>query len=154
MSQQTLSQGAPERPLLHKFVNVGDIITKEAGFMRGHGVRTEKENLVACVAGFVEKTNKLVFVRPMKSRYIPEVGHVVIGRIKEVGDEFWRVDIHAKTHSKLVLRFATPFFLLHNSKKSKERNAKSHLFSLFFLPPPFWPPQAPFCSVRVLLPLF
>lgn len=46
------------------------------GYLRGHGTYVEEgENgqpprLVACVAGVVERVNKLISVRPIKSRFV------------------------------------------------------------------------------------
>ena len=40
--------------------------------------------LYASVAGVVERVNKLISVRPLRTRYSGEVGDVVIGRILEV----------------------------------------------------------------------
>ena len=52
--------------------------------MRGHGTVMERDSLKATVAGVVERVNKLVSVRPLKTRYTGEIGDVVIGRIREV----------------------------------------------------------------------
>ena len=71
--------------------------------MKGHGVVNRNGNLIASVAGFIEQTNKLIFVRPIKTRYVPEVGDVV-GRVREVGDKIWQIDIAAQLHATLVLR--------------------------------------------------
>jgi exosome complex component RRP4 len=52
----------------------GQPITTEPGFLRGHGSFveeiTEGSQLVACVAGQIERVNKLITVKPLKSRYI------------------------------------------------------------------------------------
>eukprot|EP00483_Globobulimina_turgida_P002659 UN02663 len=92
-----------DNSLKNKFINVGEIITKQEGFMKGHGVVIRDGNLVACVAGFIEQTNKLIFVRPIKTRYIPEVGDVIVGRVIEVGDKIWSIDICGQLHASLVL---------------------------------------------------
>merc|ERR1719204_2991614 len=60
-------------------------------------------DLVSCVAGFIEQTNKLLFVRPIKTRYVPEVGDVIVGRVKEIGDKVWSIDIGAQLRAQLVL---------------------------------------------------
>ena len=52
--------------------------------MRGHGTVMEGDSLKATVAGVVERVNKLVSVRPLKTRYTGEIGDIVIGRIREV----------------------------------------------------------------------
>ena len=46
-------------------VTPGDVITAEAGFMRGHGTFVEDGELIACVPGVVETVNKLIRVRPL-----------------------------------------------------------------------------------------
>lgn len=51
----------------------------------------------------VERVNKLVSVRPLKSRYGGEVGDVVIGRILEIGNKRWRVDTNSKQDGALML---------------------------------------------------
>lgn len=49
------------------------------------------EHLHACVAGVVERINKLISVKPLKLRYNGEVGDIVVGRIKEVQQKRWKV---------------------------------------------------------------
>ncbi|KGL74872.1 Exosome complex component RRP4, partial [Tinamus guttatus] len=61
----------------------GDIIAAGTGYMRGHGTYVEDEKLVASVAGVVERVNKLVYVKALKTRYNGEVGDIVVGRITE-----------------------------------------------------------------------
>ncbi|XP_009475348.1 PREDICTED: exosome complex component RRP4 [Nipponia nippon] len=49
----------------------------------GHGTYVEEEKLIASVAGAVERVNKLVCVKALKTRYNGEVGDIVVGRITE-----------------------------------------------------------------------
>ncbi|ELT97658.1 hypothetical protein CAPTEDRAFT_115301 [Capitella teleta] len=81
----------------------GDVITADTGFMRGHGTYMEDDKLHASVAGVVERVNKLICVRPIKTRYHGEIGDVVVGRILEVGQRRWKVDTNAKLDSILML---------------------------------------------------
>uniref|UniRef100_H0V6K3 Exosome component 2 n=1 Tax=Cavia porcellus TaxID=10141 RepID=H0V6K3_CAVPO len=53
------------------------------GFMRGHGTYMGEEKLIASVAGSVERVNKLICVKALKTRYNGEVGDIVVGRITE-----------------------------------------------------------------------
>uniref|UniRef100_A0A8D1PDL5 Exosome component 2 n=1 Tax=Sus scrofa TaxID=9823 RepID=A0A8D1PDL5_PIG len=62
----------------------GDTITTDTGFMRGHGTYMGEEKLIASVAGSVERVNKLICVKALKTRYNGEVGDIVVGRITEV----------------------------------------------------------------------
>ncbi|CAK4647994.1 hypothetical protein LEN26_006124 [Aphanomyces euteiches] len=84
-------------------VTPGQVITSEPGFLRGHGTYVENGELLASVAGIVEKVNQLVSVRPLVSRYIGEVGDIVVGRISEVGNKRWKVDINGQQDAVLML---------------------------------------------------
>ncbi len=84
----------------------GQVVSVEKGNMRGHGTYVENEGseiLIASVAGFVDRVNKLISVKPLKSRYHAEVGDVVVGRIREVGEKRWKVDINARQDAVLQL---------------------------------------------------
>ena len=59
--------------------------------------------MYASIAGVVERVNKLISVRPLKSRYSGDVGDVVIGRILEIGNKRWRVDANSKQDAALML---------------------------------------------------
>lgn len=52
----------------------GQPITAEIGFLRGHGSFIEETidgpQLVSCVAGQIERVNKLITVKPVKNRYV------------------------------------------------------------------------------------
>ena len=60
-------------------------------------------DLHASVAGVVEQVNKLVCVKPVKSRYNGEIGDVVIGRITEVQQKRWKVETNSRLDSVLML---------------------------------------------------
>ena len=85
------------------FVTPGHLIGTEEGFMRGHGTTLQNGKLYATVAGTVEKINKLICVQPLKSRYLGEIGQVIIGRIVEVGQKRWKVDIGGRQDANLLL---------------------------------------------------
>jgi len=84
-------------------VTPGDIITEDTGFMRGHGTYTNDNKLYASIAGVVERVNKLISVRPLRTRYSGEVGDVIVGRITEVAHKRWKVDTFSKLDSVLLL---------------------------------------------------
>jgi exosome complex component RRP4 len=86
-----------------QFVGVGDEITVETEFLRGHGTTLRDGVLVATIAGFVERVNKLVSVRPLSARYQGEVGDVVVGRVSGVGDKRWFVDVNSRQLAALLL---------------------------------------------------
>nr|CAD7576789.1 unnamed protein product [Timema californicum] len=81
----------------------GEIITTDTGFMRGHGTYMEESALTASVSGVVEQVNKLISVKPIKTRYNGEIGDVVVGRITEVQQKRWKVDTNSRLDSVLLL---------------------------------------------------
>ncbi|KAJ6780342.1 hypothetical protein PWT90_08079 [Aphanocladium album] len=75
----------------------GSIITSNPQWMRGHGtyVPNGSTSITSSLAGTLTKTNKLLSVRPLRARYTPEIGDLVVGRIVEVQAKRWRVDVAA-----------------------------------------------------------
>lgn len=60
-------------------------------------------SIIATVAGTVQKTNKLLSVQPLRARYTPEIGDLVVGRIVEVQSRRWKVDVAAPLLAQLPL---------------------------------------------------
>ena len=52
-----------------EIVTPGQVLTQDLQFMRGHGTYIGNETLVASVAGRVERINKLISVKPLKTRF-------------------------------------------------------------------------------------
>ncbi|GAN03493.1 exosome complex exonuclease rrp4 [Mucor ambiguus] len=85
-------------------VTPGETVTTDQQFMRGHGTYTDGEGTVlSSVAGAVERVNKLLSVRPLKTRYTAEIGDIVVGRITEVAMRRWKVDTNARQDANLLL---------------------------------------------------
>lgn len=63
----------------------------------GHGtyLPSSTQSITSSLAGTLTKTNKLLSVRPLRARYTPEIGDLVVGRIIEVQAKRWRVDVAA-----------------------------------------------------------
>lgn len=63
----------------------------------GHGtyVPPDSSAITSSLAGVLTRTNKLLSVRPLRARYTPEIGDLVVGRIAEVQARRWRVDVAA-----------------------------------------------------------
>lgn len=87
-----------------RFFSPGDVITKDTGFMRGHGTYMKKDGtLYASVAGVIQRVNKLISVTPLKTKYQGEIGDVVVGRITEVQQKRWKVDVNGRLDALLAL---------------------------------------------------
>ncbi|KAI5423352.1 exosome complex component RRP4 homolog [Lathyrus oleraceus] len=86
-------------------VTVADSIhvNHEDGVLKGHGTADLDGQVVATLCGTVERVNKLIYVRGLGSRYKPEVGDIVIGRVIEVDQKFWRLDINCNRNAYLML---------------------------------------------------
>lgn len=86
-------------------VTPGEIVTDDPQWMRGHGtfIAPASTEIIATVAGTIQKTNKLLSVRPLRARYTPEIGDLVVGRIVEVQSKRWRVDVGAPVLAGLPL---------------------------------------------------
>ena len=104
----------------------GHLISTEEGFMRGHGTILLNGSLYATVAGVVEKINKLVCVNPLKCRYLGDIGDVVIGRISEVGQKRWKVDVGSHQDATLQLSAINlPGGIQRRKQESDERQMRS-----------------------------
>jgi len=86
-----------------KLTYPGETITSAHNSMRGHGTYVDREQVIASVAGSLERVNKLVTVRAVRSRYNPEVGDLVVGRITEVQPRRWKVDANGRQEAILML---------------------------------------------------
>ncbi|KAK4552616.1 Exosome complex component rrp4 [Recurvomyces mirabilis] len=86
-------------------VTPGQTVTLDPQWMRGHGtfVDTDSAAIRSTLAGTLQKTNKLLSIVPLRARYTPEIGDLVIGRIVEVQSRRWKVDVAAPLLANLLL---------------------------------------------------
>jgi exosome complex component RRP4 len=86
-------------------VTPGEPITSDPQWMRGHGtyIPPSTSTITSTVAGHLHKTNKLLSVQPLRARYTPEIGDLVVGRIVSVQTKKWSVDIAAPMLASLPL---------------------------------------------------
>nr|POE56277.1 exosome complex component rrp4 [Quercus suber] len=83
----------------------GQAVTSDIQWMRGHGTYAlpSSATIFSTLAGTLQKTNKLLSVVPLRARYTPEIGDLVIGRVIEVQSKRWKVDISAPLLANLLL---------------------------------------------------
>ncbi|EPT26985.1 exosome component 2, putative [Toxoplasma gondii ME49] len=81
----------------------GQQIVVEEGCMRGHGTYEKGGKIFAAVCGILEKVNKLVYIRPLRSRYQGSVGDVVVGRVTDILNGKWLVDVNSGQAACLAL---------------------------------------------------
>ncbi|GAA5834558.1 hypothetical protein JCM3766R1_003598 [Sporobolomyces carnicolor] len=81
----------------------GEVIADATRWMRGHGTYVQDDEVLASVAGTLERVNKLVSVRPLRTKYRGEVGDLVVGRIVECGPKRWKVETNGSQNAVLML---------------------------------------------------
>jgi len=81
----------------------GQLIQTETGYLRGHGTHEIDNKLYASVSGIIERVNKLISVKPLRARYSGEVGDIIVGRISEVAQQRWKVDVNGRQLGSLEL---------------------------------------------------
>ena len=89
-------------------VSPGDVIVDkvdvDSGILCGHGTQTVDGRLLSTVCGTVQRISKLVSVQPLRSRYFPETGDVVLGRVSGFIVSRWKLDIYS--HQESILPFS------------------------------------------------
>ncbi|KAF2773764.1 hypothetical protein EJ03DRAFT_370635 [Teratosphaeria nubilosa] len=102
MEIDDLPSGYAPKPTV---ITPGQTITSDPQWMRGHGTFAAAETTAihSTLAGTLQKTNKLLSVTPLRARYTPEIGDLVIGRISEVQSRRWKVDVAAPLLANLPL---------------------------------------------------
>ena len=118
--------------LFPQLVVPGTILTHDtSNFMRGHGTYLDptKTHLKASVAGSVVKVDRLLCVEPVENtRYLGEVGHVVIGRVLKVDQSRWVVDIQSRLDAYLPLSSVNlPGGETRRRGEDDERNMRQYL---------------------------
>ncbi|CAE6460835.1 unnamed protein product [Rhizoctonia solani] len=87
-----------------RLTSPGEPITSSQAFMRGHGTFVEDEQVIASVAGTVERVNKLVSVKPVKSRYVSgEIFAKDLQGESKVQNKRWKVDVNSRQDGLLML---------------------------------------------------
>ncbi|XP_065861200.1 exosome complex component RRP4 homolog [Euphorbia lathyris] len=86
-------------------VTVADTIpiSLEDSILKGHGTMVQNGEVVASLCGVVERVNMLVYVRSLRSRYKPEIGDIIVGRVVEVAQKRWKLEINFSQDAVLML---------------------------------------------------
>ncbi|CDK29964.1 unnamed protein product [Kuraishia capsulata CBS 1993] len=109
-------------------VTPGERITDDPTWMRGHGTFYLSNQTYSSVAGSISRVSKLLSVIPFHGRYSPETGDHVVGRIVEVSQKRWKVDIGAQHDAILMLGSVNlPGGVLRRKSESDELQMRSFL---------------------------
>ncbi|CAD2090013.1 exosome complex component RRP4, putative [Plasmodium vinckei lentum] len=83
-------------PNIKKLVLPGEAVLEKkdkARFLKGSGLYEEEEKFSACILGSVNYINKLVYVEPLRGKYTGSVGDLLVGKIKDINNDKWVVEI-------------------------------------------------------------
>ncbi|KAK5583394.1 hypothetical protein RB653_004987 [Dictyostelium firmibasis] len=86
-----------------RLVIPGQTISREGEYLKGHGTFNNGNSLVASVCGTLDKVDRLISVKALKSRYHGEVGDIIVGRITEITSKRWKVDVNSRLDYILML---------------------------------------------------
>lgn len=106
----------------------GELVTEDPTWMKGHGTYFLDNKIYSSVAGNVSRVNRLLTVIPLRGRYEAETGDHVVGRITEVGQKRWKVDIGCKQDAVLMLGSVNlPGGVLRRKSESDELQMRNFL---------------------------
>ncbi|CAI5759531.1 unnamed protein product [Candida verbasci] len=109
-------------------VTPGELITEDPIWMKGHGTYFLNNKTYSSVAGNISRVNRLLSVKPLRGKYQPETGDHVIGRITEVSNKRWKVDIGTKQDAILMLGSVNlPGGILRRKSESDELQMRNFL---------------------------
>ena len=77
------------------------------GYSESPETGKQEPAIIAAASGVVEVTDRVVSVRSLSSRYVAEVGDVVVGRITDVLAGRWLADVGATQHASMLLSNVT-----------------------------------------------
>lgn len=77
-----------------QLVTPGELLA-EGDYIAGENTYKEDNKIYSQRLGLVDFDDKKVFVVPLRGKYIPKVGDVVIGQISDVSLNGWSVDINS-----------------------------------------------------------
>lgn len=67
------------------------------GLISGHGTYDNKHDgkIYASMAGVVHKIDNVICVRPLRQGYRPDIGDIVVGRVVQVDQKRWMIDVNS-----------------------------------------------------------
>ncbi|CAK9441297.1 uncharacterized protein LODBEIA_P51660 [Lodderomyces beijingensis] len=112
----------------HAIVTPGELITEDPIWMKGHGTYFINDKTYSSVVGKISRVNRLLSVNAIRGKYSPETGDHVVGRITEVANKRWKVDIGTKQDAVLMLGSVNlPGGILRRKSESDELQMRNFL---------------------------
>lgn len=109
------------------FVLPGGLITTDQGYMAGRGTYTNKSGIYSALVGRTVITNKLISVKSLKPRFVASTGDVVIGKVVQIFNKKWIVEIEATDRASLHINSVT----LEDIQRRKTEEDEQKMRELF-----------------------
>jgi len=87
---------------MRRIVLPGDLLAENPR-VAGYGTFIEDGKVYSKILGLFDKTETTVRVIPLKGKYMPSPGDVLVGIVREVTSSGWAVDIHSHYNAFLPL---------------------------------------------------
>lgn len=87
---------------MRRIVLPGDLLAENPR-VAGYGTFVEDGKVYSKILGLFDKTETTVRVIPLKGKYMPSPGDVLVGIVREVTSSGWAVDIHSHYNAFLPL---------------------------------------------------
>lgn len=128
VEESSLGDSRQQEVRANAIVTPGELITSDPVWMKGHGTYFINDKTYSSVVGNISRVNRLLSVNAIRGKYTPETGDHVVGRITEVANKRWKVDIGTKQDAMLMLGSVNlPGGILRRKSESDELQMRSFL---------------------------
>jgi len=107
----------------------GEEIVRSMEFLPGRNVFREGESILAKKIGLVSLDHRVVSVIPLASPYIPREGDMVIGRVIDIQNNGWVVDIEAPHDAFLPLAGVREYIDTRRVSLTKFYNIDDYIYA-------------------------
>ena len=83
--------------------------------------------IYSSLIGYVQQTDKLMSVVPLKSRYACKTGDIVIGRVTEIVNKKWKIDINSSDSASLHLNAVKITEVQRRKTEEDEKQMRNYL---------------------------
>ncbi|MBS3107596.1 RNA-binding protein [Candidatus Woesearchaeota archaeon] len=89
----------------------GQILAEGMDYLPSNGAIREGDNIISTSMGVVSLSGRLIKIIPLTKRYVPQIGDVVVGFVKDLTYSSWFIDIGYSNDAVLSMKDATSDFI-------------------------------------------
>lgn len=105
----------------------GEIVAEGMDFLPANGTFREGSSIIASQLGIINIDGRLIKLIPLKGKYLPKVGDVIIGRVTDVAFSGWRVGLNSAYTAMLSVKDATSRFIEKGADLTKILNIGDYI---------------------------